>query len=87
QNLEHINLDMVTWECDYPHSDCTWPDSADGLWEDIKHLSKETIDKITHLNAMREFSYDPFSVLPREQCTVGALKAKAAHVNTAPMKG
>ena len=27
---------------------------------------------------MRLFSYDPFSVMPREDCTVGALRRKAA---------
>jgi hypothetical protein len=26
---------------------------------------------------MRIFDYDPFSVMPREECTVGALRAKA----------
>lgn len=30
---------------------------------------------------MRLFSYDPFSVRPREQCTVGALRAEAAGVD------
>jgi len=39
------------------------------------------IDKITHLNAMRHFSYDPFAVRPREQCTVGALRAEAGDVD------
>ena len=57
-----------------------WPHSAEKLWNDVQHLSRETIDKITHLNAMREFSYDPFSVLKKEDCTVGALKAAAAAV-------
>ena len=34
---------------------------------------------MTHLNAMRHFSYDPFSILGgRERCTVGALRATAA---------
>ncbi|MFP5515551.1 MAG: amidohydrolase, partial [Alphaproteobacteria bacterium] len=86
-NLKDVGEDMVAWECDYPHSDCTWPDSAELLWEDLKHLSKDTIDKVTHLNVMREFSYDPFSVLGRENCTVGALKARAKHVKTEPMLG
>jgi hypothetical protein len=35
------------------------------------------VDKITHLNAMRIFRFDPFSVRPREECTVGALRAQA----------
>ncbi|KAB0243830.1 amidohydrolase, partial [Microcystis aeruginosa EAWAG127a] len=79
-NLDYIGEDMVMYECDYPHSDSVWPHSAEKLWNDVQHLSRETIDKITHLNAMREFSYDPFSVLKKEDCTVGALKAAAAAV-------
>ena len=54
---------MVTWESDYPHSDCTWPHSPESAWVGLQHLPKETIDKVTHLNAMREFSYDPFAIL------------------------
>jgi len=40
------------------------------------------VDKITHANAMRLFRYDPFAVRPREQCTVRALRAEAADVDT-----
>ncbi len=36
---------------------------------------------------MREFSYDPFSILGRENCTVGALRAQAKHVSVEPMLG
>ena len=87
KNLDYINKDMVTWECDYPHSDCTWPESPEILWEDIKHLSDDLIHKITHQNAMREFSYDPFSLIPKEQCTVAALRAQAGHVDILPRPG
>jgi hypothetical protein len=38
-------------------------------------ISDLDVDKITHLNAMRAFRYDPFVHRPREQCTVGALRA------------
>ena len=87
QNLHFMNEDMVTWESDYPHSDCTWPHSPETTWEGLKHLTKEQIDKVTHLNAMRQFSYDPFSIMKREDCTVAALRAKAAHVSTEPALG
>jgi hypothetical protein len=53
----------------------------------LQHLSKETIDKVTHLNAMREFSFDPFSIHGRENCTVAALRAKATHVSIEPALG
>jgi predicted TIM-barrel fold metal-dependent hydrolase len=72
---EHLNMDMVTWECDYPHSDSNWPKSPEVLAQSVLELNDEEIDKVTHLNAMRQFSYDPFQVLGgREQCTVEALR-------------
>ncbi len=80
-------MDKACWECDYPHSDCTWPESADVFWKQAGHLSDEIINKITHLNAMREFNYDPFAILGRENCTVGALKAQAKHVSIEPACG
>ena len=89
QNLKHIGEDMVGWECDYPHSDCTWPNSPEVVWESFKHLADETINKVTHLNVMREYNYAPFALFGRENCTVGALRAqaKAKGVNTAPALG
>lgn len=81
-NRERIGLDIITWECDYPHSDSTWPNSPEVLWRSLEGLPEEDIHKITHRNAMRHFRYDPFAHLPEEACTVGALRAKAAHVDT-----
>ena len=48
----------------------------------MEGVTDEEIDKITHLNAMKHFRFDPFSVRPREKCTVGALRAEAADVDT-----
>jgi predicted TIM-barrel fold metal-dependent hydrolase len=71
-------LDSITWECDYPHSDSTWPYPGEQLQKALDGVPDDEVDKITHLNAMRHFRFDPFSVRPREQCTVGALRAEAA---------
>jgi hypothetical protein len=30
---------------------------------------------------MRHFRYDPFARIPKQQCTVGALRAQARHVD------
>jgi predicted TIM-barrel fold metal-dependent hydrolase len=87
KNLADVGEEMVTWECDYPHSDCTWPNSPEILWEGVKNLPAATINKITHLNAMREFSFDPFAVLGKGSCSVGALRALAGHVSTLPTVG
>jgi predicted TIM-barrel fold metal-dependent hydrolase len=77
KNRHEIGVDNICWECDYPHSDSLWPNSPEGLWRGICDLPKDEIDKMTHLNVMRDFSYDPFSILGRENCTVGALRAAA----------
>jgi predicted TIM-barrel fold metal-dependent hydrolase len=77
RSLSDMNDEMVCWECDYPHSDSTWPQSPELTWASVRQLQPELIDKITHGNAMRLLSYDPFSIMPREESTVGALRRKA----------
>ncbi len=60
-----MNIDMICWECDYPHSDSTWPQSPEQFMKQMQaaHCSDEDIDKISHANAMRLYNYDPFSML------------------------
>jgi len=87
ETREHIGLGNITWECDYPHSDTPWPLAPEKLWHSVKGLSDHEIDQITHLNVIEHFRYDPFSVIPREQCTVGALRAKAKHVDVGQRSG
>jgi predicted TIM-barrel fold metal-dependent hydrolase len=77
-----VGIDRMTWECDYPHSDSTWPHSADLLAHSLEGVPDDEIDKITHLNAMKLYQFDPFAVRSRAQCTVGALKAEGAGVDT-----
>jgi predicted TIM-barrel fold metal-dependent hydrolase len=74
----HLNLDHVTWECDYPHSDSTWPTSPERAMKYLGQCTDDEINKITHLNAMREFHYDPFAHVPRAEASVGALRARQA---------
>jgi predicted TIM-barrel fold metal-dependent hydrolase len=86
RNYQDIGEDLICYESDYPHSDCVWPRAADVLWDSIQALPDTVINKVTHQNAMREFSFDPISTLGRENCTVGALRqqAAAAGVDTQP---
>jgi hypothetical protein len=81
----HLNLDQVCWECDYPHSDSTWPTAPEQAARYLDGLPRDEIDKITHQNAMRAFSYDPFSHIPKDEATVGALRAQATDVDTTPV--
>jgi predicted TIM-barrel fold metal-dependent hydrolase len=84
---DRVGIDSICWEADYPHSDSTWPTSPEFLMKSLDGVPDADIDKISHLNAMRHFRFDPFRVRPREECTVGALRRKAADdgVDTSPL--
>ncbi len=84
-NYEAIGEDSIMFETDYPHSDCVWPNAPEVLWERVKGMDRKVIDKITHQNAMREYSYDPFSYINREDCTVAKLRSLANGVDTSPV--
>jgi predicted TIM-barrel fold metal-dependent hydrolase len=78
--LRHdIGIDNICWEADYPHSDSMWPGAPEQLWEVLERceVSEEDTNKMTHENAMRWYSFDPFARVPREQATVGALRKSA----------
>ena len=77
KNLADVGEDMVAFETDYPHSDTLWPKAPERLWETVQPLTEQQIDKVTHLNAMRFFRFDPFKHHKKEELTVGALRAKA----------
>ena len=88
ESLGSMNVDTVTWECDDPHPDSQWPNSPEGVARYLPIIhNDEIVDKITHLNTMRLFKYDPFSVLPKEQCTVGALRATVPDHDTSFVPG
>jgi predicted TIM-barrel fold metal-dependent hydrolase len=80
-NRDSLNLDMITWECDYPHSDSTWPLAPESVAVYLDGLPNQDVAKITHRNAMRIFQYDPFRHIPEDQCTVGALRSQAGDVD------
>ena len=84
ENRHHLNLDNITWECDYPHGDSSWPNSPEDVAKHSDGLSPDELAKITHLNAMKHFRYDPFSVIPREEATVGALRRRAQGWDVSP---
>ncbi len=79
--LRHrIGIDNIAWEADYPHSDSMWPSAPEELGGvfDVNQVPDDEIVKITHENAMRWYSFDPFAHVPKEEATVGALRRKAA---------
>ena len=76
--LRHdIGIDNIAWECDYPHSDSSWPAAPEELAEVTAGVPDDEVNKITYENACRWYQFDPFEHRTREQCTVGALRAEA----------
>ncbi|MEQ9661662.1 MAG: amidohydrolase family protein [Parasphingopyxis sp.] len=85
KNLEYMNTDMVAYECDYPHSDTVWPNVPEYLWASVNELGDDTINKITHENVIREYSFDAFGLNGgRENCTVGHLRELGKDVDVSP---
>jgi predicted TIM-barrel fold metal-dependent hydrolase len=72
-----IGLDNIAWECDYPHSDSSWPEAPDELAAVAADVSDADLAKITYENACAWYSFDPFVHRAREDATVAALRAEA----------
>jgi predicted TIM-barrel fold metal-dependent hydrolase len=81
-----IGVENIAWECDYPHSDSTWPQSPEILMKSLEEVGvpDDEIDQMTWKNACDFYRFDPFEHTPREQATVGALRALATDVDTTP---
>jgi predicted TIM-barrel fold metal-dependent hydrolase len=75
---ERAGTENMTWECDYPHSDSDWPESPEIALAGMQGLTDDVINAITHENANRLFSFDPFAHRPKAECAVGPLRAAAA---------
>ena len=48
-NRHYLNMDNITWECDYPHSDSTWPQAPGDGDEVPGGVPDDEVNKITHL--------------------------------------
>ena len=81
-----IGIDTIAWECDYPHTDTTWPESPEFAWTEFQAAgcSDEEIHKITWENACRFFDWDPFATprgtrRPSAPCGPGRRRRRHAH--------
>ena len=81
-NRDKLNMDMVTWECDYPHSDSTWPLAPETLDIYLDGVPDDETNKITHENALRLYNFDMFKHIPKEELTVGALRRRRPPTST-----
>jgi hypothetical protein len=79
-----VGMDIIAWECDYPHSDCVFPDAAEQILEEMQSAgcTEPEMNQITWENTARFFDIDPFSHIPRGEATVGALRALSPDVDT-----
>lgn len=81
ETRHRTGIDMITWECDYPHADSTWPKSPERLWPSLAGVPDAEINLMTHENAMRFFNFDPFKHIDKANASVGALREAAADVD------
>ncbi|MGV0643071.1 amidohydrolase family protein [Mycolicibacterium sp. XJ2546] len=74
-----IGVDNICWEADYPHSDSMWPGAPEQLDEVLtaNNVPDDEINKMTYENALRWYNWDPFTHIPKDQATVGALRKAA----------
>jgi hypothetical protein len=78
EHRHEIGIDSMAWECDFPHPDSSWPIGPEELYESVAGIPDDDAAKIGYENAARWFNFDFFSQRPKEQATVGALRAEAA---------
>jgi len=62
--IEHIGVDQVTFECDYPHQDSTWPETRQYAERALAHFSDEDVYKIVRGNALRMLDLTEETVSP-----------------------
>jgi predicted TIM-barrel fold metal-dependent hydrolase len=62
--LDVIGEDNVMLECDYPHSDSTWPDTVTMASKWLGHLPEDTQRKIAIGNASRVYNFTPAAIPP-----------------------
>ena len=82
---DRIGVRNIAIEVDYPHSDSQWPRAPEVFFEDFEsaNLSDDEIELMTWKNAAAFYGWDPFEHQSREALTVGALRSRAQHVDTA----
>ncbi|MEV4208458.1 amidohydrolase family protein [Nocardia salmonicida] len=78
-----IGIDIIAWECDYPHSDSLFPDAPEFVLEELTSAGADDSDihQITWQNACRFLNWDPFTHISREEATVAALRNNARDVD------
>jgi hypothetical protein len=81
---DEIGIDIIAWECDYPHSDSIFPDAPEFVHAELTGAgcNDEEIDKITWQNTCRFFGWDAFQHISKSDANVGALRSQSPDVDT-----
>ena len=81
---QDIGVDIIAWECDYPHSDSIFPDAPEFVLNEMQQagVSDAEIDKITWQNSCRYFGWDPFTQISKSDANVAALRGRSPDVDT-----
>ena len=77
QLRQQVGLENIAWECDYPHSDSSWPKAPEEIALVAAAVPDRELSMITYENACRWYSFDPFAHRAKERSTVAALRADA----------
>jgi predicted TIM-barrel fold metal-dependent hydrolase len=79
-----IGIDIIAWECDYPHSDAIFPEAPEFVHAELgaAGCTDEEMNKITWENTCRFFGWDPFRHIARADATVAGLRAQSPDVDT-----
>jgi predicted TIM-barrel fold metal-dependent hydrolase len=79
-----IGLEIIAWECDYPHSDSIFPNAPEFVLDEMEGagVTDDEINMITWQNTCRFFGWDPFSHIAQDKANVGSLRAQAQDVDT-----
>jgi predicted TIM-barrel fold metal-dependent hydrolase len=71
-----IGVGNIAWECDYPHSDSSWPNAPEELARVAEDVPRSELDQITYENACKWYSFDPFAHRTPAESRVSALRAE-----------
>ena len=77
EQRDAIGIDSITWECDYPHSDSSWPNSPESVAKQLAGVRRRRSSTSSPTRTRcGSTSTTRSRTVPKEQCTVGALRAE-----------
>jgi predicted TIM-barrel fold metal-dependent hydrolase len=54
---DHIGVDHICIESDYPHADSTWPDTQSNAHASLRDIPADVVRKVTWENASKLFRH------------------------------